>query len=939
MPAQVIIKLIPDTSEMPRAEEAVASLAGVDKETADQIKATNKAFQDRAKATQTATSSTDKLSDAAKKLAESIAGGAINQAAKNIDEIGNKSKEASAEAVLFAKTIEAAKQKLTQLSTGSSEFDKLSTEIAASELAMANMADEATSARGKLRQYRETLLQLEDAGLDGTQVFEDLAVAAGELSDQVGDTQNRIKVLASDTFKFDVAIQAVEGVTGAFSVAQGAAALLGSENEDLQKALLKVNAAMSILQGLQSIQNILQKESALSIGATIALQKIAVVQTNLQAAAESRNIIVRYAAIAAQRALNFVMAANPAGVVLFAIAALATGLYALTRNTDDAAAAQARLNEQLKFGAELNDEFVKSIQDAGALRQAQLKAQNATEAQLGTARLANLQSQLVQQKIIYDRANANYAKVNEKFIALGKDASKEDAENRQNAYDLANKAAEDYFNIQKQLEIEGINQQQTIRDQAFSDATALAQARISQAKKDSKAEIQARIDAIRVGQAEQLATQALTDAQKTKLIADNQRAISDLTLQIQEKGFDDQIALAKSKALEEQDFLKRLSLDIAVVELQAQRDRLGKNAAEAQLIETQKNEAIRALRQNLFKELEKIEVTEFGRSLSRQHAFDKAVIREQVLTSAQLAQARLQARQQENQAALDNKEKRLQEEKELRYRLKETALNTASSIAGSLNEIARNQSDKELSIVQDRENEKLKALQQALDQGAISQEEYNQKSQAIQAEYDRKSRAIKIRAAQQEKQLALFQAGIAQSLAILAVLKDQAIPLAAKPIFIGLAIAQALAQLAAIASKPIPAFKTGTKNAPGGMSLIGEAGPELYYADGKWGYAASPTVLDLPKGSKVIPTLETEKILNKYDIPLPKIPSYMESHYNNKIDYRMLAKHVGREVGSQLEKLPLSIHGYDKDGPWQHITTVQNRHQFLSKRFGRRRNR
>lgn len=51
----------------------------------------------------------------------------------------------------------------------------------------------------------------------------------------------------------------------------------------------------------------------------------------------------------------------------------------------------------------------------------------------------------------------------------------------------------------------------------------------------------------------------------------------------------------------------------------------------------------------------------------------------------------------------------------------------------------------------------------------------------------------------------------------------------------------------------IPGFATGTRNAPGGLSLVGEEGPELMY---------------LPTGAKVIPNGDTEAILRNWNIPM-----------------------------------------------------------------------
>lgn len=56
----------------------------------------------------------------------------------------------------------------------------------------------------------------------------------------------------------------------------------------------------------------------------------------------------------------------------------------------------------------------------------------------------------------------------------------------------------------------------------------------------------------------------------------------------------------------------------------------------------------------------------------------------------------------------------------------------------------------------------------------------------------------------------------------------------------------------------IGGFAVGTRNAPGGMSWVGENGPELMY---------------VPKASKVIPTNDSMALLNKWNIPTERSPS------------------------------------------------------------------
>lgn len=117
----------------------------------------------------------------------------------------------------------------------------------------------------QLRAMKQELSQLEQAGKSNTRQYKDLAVKAGQLEDQIGDTSARVRILASDTRKLDAALSLATGVAGGFAVAQGAAALFGSENEDLQKALLKVQAALAVVNGLQAVAATLNKDSAASV--------------------------------------------------------------------------------------------------------------------------------------------------------------------------------------------------------------------------------------------------------------------------------------------------------------------------------------------------------------------------------------------------------------------------------------------------------------------------------------------------------------------------------------------------------------------------------------------------------------------------------------------------------------------------------------------------
>jgi hypothetical protein len=118
------------------------------------------------------------------------------------------------------------------------------------------------SLTGQLRGLKQELAQLETAGKDGTAAFNELLITAAKLEDQIGDTRDRVRILASDTFKFDAAVGATQALASGFEIAQGAAALFGSESEDLQRALLKVQAATAVANGVQQVAALITQESA-----------------------------------------------------------------------------------------------------------------------------------------------------------------------------------------------------------------------------------------------------------------------------------------------------------------------------------------------------------------------------------------------------------------------------------------------------------------------------------------------------------------------------------------------------------------------------------------------------------------------------------------------------------------------------------------------------
>jgi TP901 family phage tail tape measure protein len=144
------------------------------------------------------------------------------------------------------------------------------------------------------------------------------------------------------------------------------------------------------------------------------------------------------------------------------------------------------------------------------------------------------------------------------------------------------------------------------------------------------------------------------------------------------------------------------------------------------------------------------------------------------------------------------------------------------------------------------------ALKKQLDDRLITQEAYDQKLKEI----NRKK-------AQSAKDAAIFAAVISTAQAIVGALSAQPWSYA-NIAFAALMGVAGAAQIAAIASAPLPEFAEGTKKAPAGFKWVGERGRELIYDEGGSAIIthSESNVLHKEPHSK-----RAAKIRQKYDIP------------------------------------------------------------------------
>ena len=270
------------------------------------------------------------------------------------------------------------------------------------------------SAKQRLREMQKELIAMAEAGQQGTDAFKRLEQQAGQLKDEIADVNQRIKNLASDTKTIDAFVGAVQGIAAGFQIAQGAAALFGDENEDLQKAMLKVQGAMALANGVQQVANLLQKESAVMMGAnTLATKAYALVVGT---------------ATGAMRAFRIALAATGIGAIVVALGFAAEAMGLFSSKTKDAADDQKNLKRSLE-------------DTVGTLEyyERKLKANGATEEDLAKLRKKRLEGE----KAAVEEELARVIKINQ----LTSNSLKDREKTLRNEIDLLNTKIKEEQNI------------------------------------------------------------------------------------------------------------------------------------------------------------------------------------------------------------------------------------------------------------------------------------------------------------------------------------------------------------------------------------------------------------------------------------------------------------------------------------------------------------
>jgi hypothetical protein len=794
----------------------------------------------------------------------------------------------------------------------------------------------AKSLREQLKTLREQIAQAKVDGKDFGAEFDALTKKAGQLSDAIADAGAEIKNAGSDTRGLDNVVGSISALAGGFAAAQGAAALFGDENEDVQKALLKVNGAMALASGIQQFYNATLKEGSLT--------KLAdSVATKAQSAATVLYTFVTGGATVATKALRAALLATGIGAIVVLVVALANAWSDHNKEVADAKKDIEDLNTSYEGLSNVinrvNNERLGIAKAAGAQESATLKIQKE-----GIDELIAANRKLENDKRTAINNSARNGKVEKELV---EDLNKTIQEGAQLRSDLrvldANISAAEISEGKER--IQQLNEEAKNRKEIAEKNAANSRAQREANLRDNIARLELDLLAAEKGGEIELDIKKKIIRAKRDLDLNAEKLTSNQILLIKAQALDDQLELqkefnAKATALQLQAQLdtnnailagisigneERLRLQLENLEIASQQEITAAqgNAAKILLIEAKKAADIRAIKNaEIDRQLaEDISGVERTNTIIKNGLTQIANSRKEDLNTRVAA---LRGIESQELLAVDKQiaanEKRIQSDEDYNKKYKELAeerarieANTAEEIAkvtedakaarieefkeitatvlqvaGQIAEFFSSLSQLEAEQDQARIEKQKQQLQALVEAGAITEKQAKIRAQEIEI----LERRAKQRQAIREKQQAVFKAILAIPQAFLQGLSQGGIYLAA--IYAALAAAQA----AIVASKPVPKFFRGKRDNYAGPGTVADMGSEIVERNGRMYLYTKPTDTYLGARDKVYTAAQTRQILHN-----PNVNTTIAEPKQDRLDYGRLAAAMPKNsVAINIEK-------------------------------------
>lgn len=805
-------------------------------------------------------------------------------------------------------------------------------------------------ARTQLMEMNEVLLKMAESGDTTSATFSAMAEKAAELNDASGDARQIVALLASDTKNLDAAMQVGGGLAGAFNAATSAMALLGGESEELQKAFLKVQAAMAILNGLQQVMAVADKRSAANVVLRTALTKLfnrekikeasaqiaATAAGTAHAGAMTADAAATKAATVATGGFTAALLANPVTLIVAALAALVGGLAFLVSSIRKSKEEQRDFNGVMERTKSLIEDTKNQSDYAARLAEAEGK---------NWKTVAKIQENgLMQQRNAAVRAYNEM--VRKKQAANGRISDEEQAllDEMREMWQQFDKDIQAHRQDVHVREVAEITQQNEEKRKAWAAAAQRRREEIKQAQEDLN---QVTVELMEEGAKKEIEQINLNFDKKIANIKGNSEAEKELRKKLEEQQAKEIKAVKEkyNKQAREQEYnLKNkhleadlawanaLEKDFAEDAYEIKKETLKKRAKLQKLKAKEEIEDAELLKETLLQidneltsQLQDL-VDNRNRAILEQKYAQKenelaqaentalAILNNEESTNEEIAHAqeilanhednmralRLQKLEEEKEAKLITEEQyqaeklaiereTLEKERELIEMSKEQVMQLTQKILSFAGDLA----SEIFGAISDHLSSEMEALDEMYTTDAEEAKENANKKYISEKELDDKKTALKRKQAAIDKASAIFSIGLNTAMGIMSVWADPTAVWGMKVALTTMVAALGATQLAIAAAKPLPQYAKGRKGGKGEYALVGEKGPEVMY---------------IPAGASIVPNnlIYSPDKWDRFGVPtmtippMPQVESFSELAWRGMpFDYERFGKTMRNNMPEQ----------------------------------------
>jgi hypothetical protein len=328
----------------------------------------------------------------------------------------------------------------------------------------ASLTLNAGEANSSLKSFRQQLKEAQQDVLILSEKFgatsKEAAAAAqkaANLKDAIGDAKSLVDAFNPDT-KFKALSSTLNTVVGGFTALQGVIALTGSESKEVEQAILKVQSALAISQGVAQFQEGLKTFQDLNvvIQQSSIFQKANAIATGLASGAMKLFGVAVDTTSTSFKVLKGAIVATGIGAIVLLVTTLITKIGDWTSATDKSKEANEKLNSVLSeqnriLGNNLKDidkETQKNLLNAKIAGKSETDIQNITLTGLEKRR----DEYLINSKKANDFEISEYARI----VGKRKSILKTEQEYLDKLHNEALKASQQYEDAKDSIEINGL---------------------------------------------------------------------------------------------------------------------------------------------------------------------------------------------------------------------------------------------------------------------------------------------------------------------------------------------------------------------------------------------------------------------------------------------------------------------------------------------------